>query len=210
MTKCEYLTDSSFPFFNWWSSKKKLETLCNYSTFLLIDSFDSHCLWVHPKYTWSRKDADSPKWTCLKSTFRIGSIFCFFPAYMMSSTHKEKNNPFSLGTNRYSQKGTFCQSCSNRTFSNCLSHNSPWKRWPYRFRSGGTTVSFIRTMIQVICVVVDECQYLDIPILEFSVFLEYLPIWSGYKQTLNQVLVLHSLINVGIQTWFCNCSQYLC
>ena len=37
----------------------------------------------------------------------------------------------------------FSQPCSNRTFSNCLSHNSPAKGWPYRIRSRGTTGSSI-------------------------------------------------------------------
>ena len=32
----------------------------------------SHCLWVQPKYTWSRKDVGSPKSTSLLSTFHIG------------------------------------------------------------------------------------------------------------------------------------------
>ena len=38
---------------------------------------------------------------------------------------------------------TFSQPCFNRIFSNCLSQNSPAKRWPYRFRSRGTTGSSI-------------------------------------------------------------------
>ena len=46
-------------------------------------------------------------------------------------------------TNKHSQFGTFSQPCSNRTFSNCLSHNSPAGRWPYKFRSRGTTGSSI-------------------------------------------------------------------
>ena len=35
--------------------------------------------------------------------------------------------------------GNFSQPYFNRTFSNCLSLNSPTKGWPYRFRSRGTT-----------------------------------------------------------------------
>ena len=38
---------------------------------------------------------------------------------------------------------TFSQPCFNWIFSNCLSHNSPAKGWPYRFRSRGTTGSSI-------------------------------------------------------------------
>ena len=42
-------------------------------------------------------------------------------------------------TKRHSQFGTFSQTFFNRTFSNCLSHNSPAKGWPCRFRSRRTT-----------------------------------------------------------------------
>ena len=38
---------------------------------------------------------------------------------------------------------TFSQPYFNRIFSNCLSHNSPAKGWPCRFRSRGTTGSSI-------------------------------------------------------------------
>ena len=63
---------------------------------------------------------------CL-STFHIGSILCFFPANLMSSTYTDKNNTFSRCTNKHSQLETFSQPCFNRIFSNCLSHNSPAK-----------------------------------------------------------------------------------
>ena len=53
-----------------------------------------HCPWVHPRYTWSRKDVDSPKSTSLLSTCHIGEMFCFFPANYVSSTNTDKNNPF--------------------------------------------------------------------------------------------------------------------
>ena len=39
-----------------------------------------------------------PKSTSLLSTFHIGSRFCFFPAYFMSSTYTDKSNPFSRCT----------------------------------------------------------------------------------------------------------------
>ena len=61
----------------------------------------------------------------------------------MSSTYTDKKNPFSRWTKRHSQFGIFSQPCFNRTFSNCLSHNSPAKGWPYKFRSRGTTGSSI-------------------------------------------------------------------
>ena len=51
--------------------------------------------------------------------------------------------PFSQLTNKHSQLETFSQPYFNWIFSNCLSHNSPAKGWPYRFRSRGTTGSSI-------------------------------------------------------------------
>ena len=68
---------------------------------------------------------------------------CVFPANFKSSTYTDKNNPFSRWTKRHSQFGIFSHPCFNRSFSNCFSHNSPAKRWPYRFRSRGTTGSSI-------------------------------------------------------------------
>ena len=41
------------------------------------------------------------------------------------------------------KKTTFSHPCFNKNFSNCLSYNSPAKRWPYRFRSRRTTGSSI-------------------------------------------------------------------
>ena len=70
-------------------------------------------------------------------------MFCFFPANFMSSTYTDKNNPFSRCTKKHSQLETFSQPYFNKIFSNWLSHNSPAKGWPYRFRSRGTTGSSI-------------------------------------------------------------------
>ena len=50
---------------------------------------------------------------------------------------------FSGCTNKHSQLETFSQPCFNWIFSNCLSHNSPAKGWPYRLRSRGTSGSSI-------------------------------------------------------------------
>ena len=91
----------------------------------------------------ARKDVGSLKSTSLLSSFHIGSRCCFFPANLMSSINTEKNNPFSRCANKHYQFGTFSHSCSDRTFSNCPSHNSPAKGWPYRFLSRGTTGSSI-------------------------------------------------------------------
>ena len=74
-----------------------------------------------------RKDVGSPKSTSLLSTYHIGSMFCFFPANLMSPTCTDKNNPSSRCTKRHSLVETFSQPCCNRIFSNCLFHNSPAK-----------------------------------------------------------------------------------
>ena len=57
--------------------------------------------------------------------------------------HTDQKSPYPLFTSQHSKFGTFSQSCSNRTFSNCLSHYSLARGWPYRFRSRGTTGSSI-------------------------------------------------------------------
>ena len=98
-----------------------------------------HSRWVHPKLAWSRNDVGFPKSTSVMSISHSGSIFCFFPVIFISSTYTDKNSPFSRLTNKHSQFVTFSQPYFNRTFSNCLSHNSPAKGWPYRFRSRRTT-----------------------------------------------------------------------
>ena len=74
-----------------------------------------------------RNDVGSPKSSSLLSTFHIGSMFCFFPANLMSSTYIDKNNTFSRCTNKHSQLETFSQACFNRIFSNSFSHESPAK-----------------------------------------------------------------------------------
>ena len=75
-----------------------------------------------------RKMLVLPNQTSLLSTFHIKSRFCFLPAHFMSSTYTDKNNPFARCTKRHSQFGIFSQPCFKRTFSNCLSHNSPANR----------------------------------------------------------------------------------
>ena len=54
-------------------------------------------------------------------------MIIFFPANFMSSTYTDKNNPFSRCTYKQSQVETVSQTCSKKTFSNCLSHNSSAK-----------------------------------------------------------------------------------
>ena len=74
----------------------------------------------------------------LLSSCHIGSRFCFFPANFVSHTQIRKN-PFPRWTKRHSQFGIFSRPCFNKIISNCLSHDSPAKRWPYKFLSRGTT-----------------------------------------------------------------------
>ena len=100
--------------------------------------------WVQPKYTWSRKDVGSPKSTSLLSSFHIGSRFCFSPAILCHPhTQIRIINPLSRWTMRHFQFRIFSQPCFNRIFSNCFSHSSPAKGWPYRFLSRGTTIFHI-------------------------------------------------------------------
>ena len=58
-----------------------------------------------------------PNQLLLFSTFHIGSMFCFFPATLMSSTYTDKNNPFSPCTAEHSQLENFSQPCFKRIFS---------------------------------------------------------------------------------------------
>ena len=44
---------------------------------------------------------------------------------------------------KHSQFKTFSQPCSNKTFSNGFSHNTPTRGWPYKFFPRGTTGSSI-------------------------------------------------------------------
>ena len=60
-------------------------------------------------------------------------MFSVLPASLISSTYTDRNSPFARLTNKHSQLKTFLQPCSNRTFSNCRSHNSPARKWPYKF-----------------------------------------------------------------------------
>ena len=94
----------------------------------------------------------------------------------------------------HSHLETFSQPYFNRIFSNCLSHNSPAKGWPYRFLSRGTRLDLpYWTMILAICVSVDVFKYLDTPILEFSTICEHLPFLLGSKLILRLLLVHRNL-----------------
>ena len=127
----------------------------------------------------------SPKSTSWFSTFHIGLMFCFFPANLMSSTHTDKNNPFSRCTKKHSQLETFSQPYFNRFFSNCLSHNSPARRWldhelghlcrGRRIQMSGHSDS------------------------GFSIILEHLPFLPGYKQILHPMFDLRTL---AVWIWY--------
>ena len=56
----------------------------------MIVSFGLHSRWVHRNYTWSRNDVGSSITTCSTWLFHM-TIFCFFPATLMSSTFADKN-----------------------------------------------------------------------------------------------------------------------
>ena len=68
-----------------------------------------------------------PKSTSFIRIFQVGSVFSVLPASLIPSTYTDKNSPFSRLTHKHSQFGTFSQPCSDRTFSNCRSHDSPAK-----------------------------------------------------------------------------------
>ena len=116
----------------------------------------------------------------------------------MSSTYTDKNNPFHGVRISILNWKPLSQPYFNRIFSNRLSHNNPAKRWPYRFRSRGTTGSSILDhdfghfcrgrRIQIVW----TFRFCD-----FSIFLEHLPFWPGYKQILRPLLVLRSTRQSG-------------
>ena len=77
---------------------------------------------------------------------------------------------------------TFSQPYLKTIFSNCFSHNSPAKRWPYRSRSRKNDWVFhTGPWFWPMCVVVHESICLDILIWELSVIWVHLPFLPGYK-----------------------------
>ena len=102
-----------------------------------------HCLWVHPRSSWSIKDVGSPKKLLYWVVSTSDQCFVAFqPIWCHPHTHT-RITLFHIVQNKHAQLETFSHPCFNRTFSNFLSHNSPAKGWPYRFRSRGTTGSSI-------------------------------------------------------------------
>ena len=99
--------------------------------FVTISWLIWHSLWVHPKCTWSRNDVGSPRSTSFMGIFQVGSMFTVLPASLILSTYTDKNSPCARLTNKQSQLKTFSQQCSWRTSSNCVSHKSSARGWPY-------------------------------------------------------------------------------
>ena len=162
----------------------------------------SHCRWVLPKNTWSKKDVGSPKSTSLSGTFQIGSRFCFFPVILMSSTNIDKNNPCSHNEQRDIPNLEFSPSHVSVRFSQIA---FPTTVLP----TDDHTDSFQEerlglpcwTMILAICVVVDESNRLDIPISEFPIICEHLPFLLGYKLILRLLLVHRNLASWRWYPW---------
>ena len=120
-------------------------------------------------------------------------MFCFFPAYLMSSTYTDKKYPFSLFTNKHSQLETFSQPYFKKGFSQIA--------FPITVLPKDDRTDFAQEerlclpywkMILAICVVVDESKCLDTPIWDFLVILEHPPILPESWQILHQLLVLHN------------------
>ena len=119
----------------------------------------------------------------------LDQCFVFFQP-ILSHPHTQKRiTLFSRCTNKHSQLETFSQPYFNRIFSTCLSHNSPAKRVPYRFRSRGTTVDHDLGHL---------CRGRRIQMSgdsDFGIFnnLGAPSILPGYKRILRQLLVLRIL-----------------
>ena len=142
----------------WWSSmhgvKQCEEMLSRFVSQLTISLHTLLCMTSHVIRPW-RNTKILRKWWFLCSErcwfsqinffieyfpHKINVVF-LFPTNFLSSTCTDESNPFPRCTMRHSQFGIFSRPCFNRIFSNCLSHYSLAKRWPYKFLSKGTTGS---------------------------------------------------------------------
>ena len=117
---------------------------------------------------------------------------------------------FSLCTNKHSQLETFSQQYFSRIISNCLSHNSPAKGWPHRFRSRGTTGSSILDHdLGHLCRGrrIQMSRHSD-----FRIFNNFgaSSIIPEYKQILHQLLVLHTWQSGFDIHDFCCCCHLRC
>ena len=128
----------------------------------------SHCLWVHPQFSWSR---------IIFEILSTSDEYFSFQPIKCYSTQTNKNTVFSRCTNEHSQMENLLQPHLKRIFSNCLSHKCSAQKWmtiqiPLKrnfwvFHTG--------PWFSAIRVVVNESKCLDIPILEFSTICEHLP-----------------------------------
>ena len=97
-------------------------------------------------------------------------IFCVFPANFIWIIFF-----YDVWMGIPNQFGTLSQSFFKRSFLNCLSHNSASEENHTHSDHAEKLGLPYWTMIQVICVVVDEPKCLDTPIWEFSTIREKLP-----------------------------------
>ena len=116
-----------------------------------------------------------PKSTSFRSTFHIESMFCFFPANLMSSTYTDKNSPF-LGLRMNMPKLELFPVRIPRELSRIV--------FPIVVLPKDDRTDFAQderldlpywTTIWAVCVSVDVSIYLDILTLEFAITMEHLP-----------------------------------
>ena len=62
---------------------------------------------MHPRYTWSRNDVGLSRSTIFVNFFHMRAIVCFFPAFLISTTHTDKNIPCFRCTKRHYGFGIF-------------------------------------------------------------------------------------------------------
>ena len=100
----------------------------------------------------------------------------------MSSTVSDRNNPCFRWTNIHFQFGPFSHTSSNKTSSNCLSHNNPTNGWPTNFVQGVPQDLQCLPRSLAICVGEDVSICLDILTSVFWAIWERPPILPGCKQ----------------------------
>ena len=116
-------------------------------------------------------------------------MFWFFPASLISSTYKEKNDAFSVCTKKKFSIGNLLPTVFQKDF---LKLPFP-SVLPEDDRTDSAQEERLDlpywTMILAICVVVDESKCLNIWFLEFPIICEPLPFLLGYKLILRLLLV---------------------
>ena len=103
----------------------------------IIVSSGSHSRCVHPKDTWSRNDVGSSRSTFFinfpPSCASLQPFWCqpHIPTEIITFSDEQTCIPNLV---------SFSNPNSNKTSSNCLSHNNPANGWPCKFRSRGTKI----------------------------------------------------------------------